>query len=349
MIPSSGVGVPAPGRIPGDLPPCGESVGTGFLCIEVERVIPAAGMRHGVGGEIVVISDRGGVAVRWFDAILDAIAIRVELRAVPAVQVGENFDGGDVRLTGSKGDGERPGVTGGFIHEEMGGGVVAVDAVHREDRFAEDAVREGEHLISHARLVVCGFFFVVVAVPETDLVSHGAADRNVLEQRGHSGRPPHRRARHALATAVVAFGMREGEGRDLGISSSRAQGTAGCGSVGGVVKRALVRPLRGWIDRVADVSHLRPKLHVVTADHPVVRMKDPCGAVADGEWSCGRSGVAAGDLGAALVSAAVDERVVGRAGIEGKEDIVLKNFVRRDVCQIDVGIPKLIVAGIGME
>src|SRR5690606_28941373 len=74
----------------------GEAIGTCLVRIERE-LIAAADSGHGVGLEVVVVISGGDeAAVDGLDAVLDAVAIGVELGAVAAVEVGVNLAGLDV-------------------------------------------------------------------------------------------------------------------------------------------------------------------------------------------------------------------------------------------------------------
>ena len=343
------VGIPAPGVVAGNFPSRGQPVGAGLCCVERERVAPSARVGHREGGKVVVVTHGRIVAIRRLDAVLDAVAIRVELRAVAPVQVGEHLDLGHIGLPRSERHGDRPRIPGDLVHKKMRGRVVGVDPVHREDRISDRPVGEREDLAWRACLVVGEFFLVVRGVPEADFVFDRPADRNVLEQCRCGGNPPHWSACHALAALVVALRMIVGTERDLGCSRADSQRTGRIGSVGRVIHRPAVRPFGGRGVGVGDISELGPELHAVAVDNPVVRMEHPCRAVADGVGGGGGSGLACGDvMDSILIPSAVEEGVFGIPGIERDADVILDDLIGRHFRQIEVGIPILVVAGVGV-
>ncbi len=206
VIAAAVAGVPEPVGVAGDLVAGGQAVGAGLLGVEREGVLAGLAARaHGVSLVVVaVIPGDDRTAVRRHDAVFDAVAVGVEGGAVAAVEVGEDLSGCDARGIGGEQDGQGNRIAGGLVHEDMGGGVIGVEAVDGERGVAGGADRETEDGVGGAGIVIGELLLAVAAVPDADLVFDGGEGGQV----GGRALPPHGIA----GGAGVAFHVVEAQG-----------------------------------------------------------------------------------------------------------------------------------------
>ena len=97
-------------------------------------VLAAADVRHRIRLVIMRVRARyDEIAAGRADAVLDKIAVGIKRGAVAAIDVGEEFHLREIRGVGREQNRERHSVTRHFVHENVRGGVVGIDAVDGKD------------------------------------------------------------------------------------------------------------------------------------------------------------------------------------------------------------------------
>ena len=239
-----------PVRIAADLVACGEAVCAGLRRVDRKRIRAVAVRRRGVGLVVIrVVARCDVVAVRRLDAVLDAVAVGVELRAVAAVEVREDFRRRDVQHVRRKTNRNRHRVARDFIDEHMRRRVIGLDAVRRQGcRAARRAERERECLVVRAEVVVGKFLDVCAAMPHADFVFDRREQWHVAR-----ARPPHRVACGARVVFDVIHRHRDDVRAAVARDSERAGGIA---AVGRVINHRMIGPARGRRAAFPDVADL---------------------------------------------------------------------------------------------
>ena len=261
MVPATVRGVPVPDvGVILKLEPGGQAVGSGLGRIDLAYpgacFAPGGVERHGMDLEITVVVGQGdGIPVGGLDSILDAVSVGVCRGMVPPVQVGVDLCRDDVG--GLQNDFKFFGGNRYLVREEVGGGVVRVDAVYLEDgvdgTIADEVRPDGPHgtqvdpralvLVVHdeALVKIIGRSFRVAQDGEP-VGERGQARGNLSLDPGtgqvlsHGGRV----GRLLYHRGINADGQ---VGQNLGIAFARDQGGAQVGFHDVVLAHLLFVPL----------------------------------------------------------------------------------------------------------
>ena len=132
MIAPPAARIPVPVRAADDFEPRGQTIRAGPRGVERERIISAAEIRHRVGLVIIiVIARKNKIAVRRHDAVLDAVAVRVERGMVATVEIGKNLHVRHRAAVRREEQRERNRVVVQLVHKNVRRGVVGIHAVDR--------------------------------------------------------------------------------------------------------------------------------------------------------------------------------------------------------------------------
>ena len=156
MIAATAARIPVPRRVAHDLEPRRQTIRAGLGGVERERIISTAKIRHRIGLVIIVVVTRHQiVAVRRDDAVLDTVAVRIQRRAVTAVQVGKDFHVRHRAAVRREEQRDRRGIIVQLVHEDVRRRVIRVYTVHRQHRRASDVVADGKGERTRRRRVRC--------------------------------------------------------------------------------------------------------------------------------------------------------------------------------------------------